>query len=231
LDLIGDHDEGSSSMSMISTMLGRCSRGRRAQLVELAREGAKLYDRHGAGSTRLLEPVHAGPDSDVYALTTEFDGDLSYGAFADEVYRDPDFERFEVRSSADDSPWTVVSRMLQTELMLKRDGPTDRGVIVTAYVRRVVPGRFEDALGLLARMFSFLEDHGGSNCRLFQLDSAGPRTGEVLATWECGSMRARSVVHDAFLTTPEGQAIGAHMAAAESPATIIWGGVYRQLQL
>lgn len=218
-------------MSMISTTLARCTPGRRAQLVELAQDGAKLFQRHGAGGTRLLEPIHAGPDSDVYALATEFDDDLSYGSFADAVYRDPDFERLEARSSAADSPWTVVSRMLQTELPLGREGPTDRGVIVTAYVRRVVPGRFEDALRLLASMFDFLEAHGGSNCQLFQLDSAGSRTGEVLATWECGSMRARGVVHDAFLKTPEGQAIGAQMASADSPASIIWGGVYRDLQL
>jgi hypothetical protein len=190
-----------------------------------------IFARHGGIPTRLLEPIHAGPESDVYALTTEFDGDLSYGAFADEVYRDPEFERFLVRGSAEDSPWTVVSRLLQTELLLGREGPSDRGVIVTAYVRRVVPGRFEDALDLLASMFGFLEAHGGSNCRLFQLDSAGGRTGEVLATWECGTMRARSVVHDAFLTTAEGQALGAHMASADSPASIIWGGVYRDLQL
>jgi hypothetical protein len=218
-------------MSMISTTLARCSPGRRAQLVELARHRAKLFERHGATGTRLLEPIHAGPDSDLYALVTEFDGDLSYGAFADAVYRDPDYERFEARSSAEDSPWIVISRMLQSELPLGREGPTERGVIVTAYVRRVVPGRFEDALGLLAHMFNFLEEHGGSNCRLFQLDSAGPRTGEVLATWECGSMRARGVVHNAFLTTPEGQAIGARMASADSPASIIWGGVFRDLQL
>jgi hypothetical protein len=218
-------------MLMVSTRLARCSPGRRSQLVELARDGAKLFERHGAGVTRLLEPIHAGPDSDVYALATEFEGDLGYGSFADAVYRDPDFGRFEARSSAADAPWTVVSRMLQTELPLGREGPTDRGVIVTAYIRRVVPGRFEDALGLLASMFGFLEDHGGSNCRLFQLDSAGSRTGEVLAVWECGSMRARGVVHEAFLKTPEGQAIGAHMASADSPASIIWGGVYRDLPL
>jgi hypothetical protein len=216
---------------MINTTLGRCSPARRGQLVELARDGVKLFQRHRAGPTRLLEPIHAGPDSDLYALTTEFDGDLSYGAFADDVRRDPEFEGFELRSGAEDSPWTVVSRMLQTELPLGREGPTDRGVIVTAYVRRVAPGCFADALGLLASMFTFLEAHGGSNCRLFQLDSAGPRTGEVLATWECGSMRARSIVHDAFLRTPEGQAIGARMASAESPVTIIWGGVYRELHL
>jgi hypothetical protein len=218
-------------MSMISTTLARGSPGRRAQLVELAREGALLFERHGAGPTRLLEPIHAGPDSDLYALTTEFDGDLSYGTFADEVGRDPEFERFEIRSAAADSPWTVVSRLLQTELPLAREGPTDRGVVVSAYVRRVVPGRFEDGLSLLARMFSFLEEHGGSNCRLFQLDSAGSRTGEVLATWECGSMRARGIVHHAFLTTPEGQDIGALMASADSPVSIIWGGVYRDLRL
>ena len=218
-------------MSMISTTLARCSPGRRAQLVELARDAAKLFDRYGAGPTRLLEPINAGPDSDVYALATEFEGDLAYGSFADEVYHDHEFERFEIRSWAGDSPWTVVSRMLQTELPLGREGPTDRGVIVTAYVRRVVPGSFEDAVGLLASMFSFLEEHGGSNCRLFQLDSAGPRTGELLATWECGSMRARGVVHEAFLSTPEGQLIGARMASADSPVSIIWGGVYRDLQI
>jgi hypothetical protein len=218
-------------MSMIYTTLGRSSPGRCAQLVELAREGAKLFEHHGAGPTRLLEPIHAGPDSDLYALTTEFDGDLSYGEFADDARCDPEFERFERRSWDEDSPWRVVSRMLQTELPLGRRGPTDRGAIVTVYARRVAPGRFEDALELLASMFTFLEEHGGSSCRLFQLDSAGPRTGEVLATWECGSMRARGVVHDAFLRTPEGQAIGGRMASAGSPVSIVWGGVYRDLQL
>jgi len=214
---------------LTSVRLARCSPGRRAQFMELARGGMKLFERHGAFGTRMLEALDAGRASDVYVLTSEFDGAEKYGQFVDELYRDPEFESFTTRTSAADSPLTVVSRMLGSEVPLGLEGPKDRGVIVTAYLRRAHPGRFEECCDTLRSLFIFLEEHGGSSCRLLQLDAAGSRTGELLACWEADSMRTRGKVLDAFASRPAGRELALRMRSAEAPMSLVWSGLFRDL--
>jgi len=223
--------KGEFSMLTISTSLARCSPGKRDQFMALALEGMKLFERHGAAHVRLLSALNAGQASDVYALTNEFDSAERYGEFVDELYRDAEFESFMTRITNADSPMTVVSRTLETEVPLDRAGPAGRGVIVAAYIGKTHPGRFDDCCELVRGIFSFVEGHGASNCHLLQLDSAGPRTGELMARWECDSMRTRGKILDALTESPDGRELMTKLRDADSPVSITWGGLYRNLHM
>ena len=127
-------------MKTISTSLARCSPGQRDQFLGQALEGMKLFERHGASHVRLLAALTAGQASDVYALTNEFDSAEAYGMFVDDLLRDAEFEAFMSRITRPDSPLTIVSRSLATEIPLMRSGPAHTGAVVDAYIGRPGPG-------------------------------------------------------------------------------------------
>jgi hypothetical protein len=218
-------------MQTISTSLARCPLGQRDQFLGQALEGMKLFERHGATHTRLLAALTAGQASDVYALTNEFDSAEAYGAFVDDLFRDAEFETFMSRITSPDSPLTIISRTLATEVPLMRSGPAHHGAVVAAYIGRPERGRFEDCCELARSVFEFLEGHGASNCHLLEFDSAGARTGELLTRWEFDSMRSRGKALDAWTSDPEGQARAARLRAKDSPITITWSGLYRDVHM
>jgi hypothetical protein len=218
-------------MTTISCDLARCSPAKRTQFLGLAVAGMKIFERHGAAPTRMLQPVYAGPQSDLYVLANELAGVEQHGEFVDGLYRDGEFEAFMDRAAAPDSPVTFVSRMLCSEVPLGREGPTDPGVIITAYTRRALPGRFEECCDIFRALYSFLEEEGGSNCRLFEMDLSGPMTGQLLGLWECDSMRTRGKVLKAFASSPAGRAVGARFRSGGSPMSITWSGLYRDLRI
>jgi hypothetical protein len=216
---------------LITLSLARCAPGKHSQFMELARDGMKLFERHGARGPRMLQALDAGEGSDVFVLTSEFEGAEQHGEFVDALHLDPEFESYTSRSSAADSAMTVFTRMLGGEVPLGLEGPTGRGTIVTAYIRRAHPGRFEECCNILRDLFVFLAEHGGSNCRLFQLDAAGTRTAQLLACWEADSMRTRGKVLDAFGASSAGSELALRMRSADAPMSVVWSGLYRDLQL
>lgn len=56
-------------------------------------------------------------------------------------------------------------------------------------------------------------------------------TGQLLALWECDSMRTRGKVFNAFATSAGGRKVGARLRSAGSPLSITWSGLYRDLQM
>ena len=218
-------------MHILSTSLARCSPGRRDQFLGMALESMKLFERHGARHTRLLSALTAGQASDVYALTNEFDSAEAYGTFVDELFRETEFETFMSRITGPDSPMALVARSLATEVPLGRHGPSDSGAIVAAHIGRPERGRFEDCCDLARSMFEFLEGHGASNCHLLELDSAGSRTGELMVRCEFDSMRSHGKMIDEWATDPDGQALTARIRADDSPMSISWSGLYRDLHM
>jgi hypothetical protein len=218
-------------MQTISTSLARSSPGQRDAFLGQAREGMKLFERHGATHTRLLAALTAGQASDIYALTNEFESAEAYGTFLDELFRDAEFETFMSRITSPDSPLTIISRSLATEVPLMRGGPAHDGAVVVAYLGRPDRGRFEDCCELARDVFDFVEGHGASNCRLLDLNVAGARTGELLARWEYENMRAHGKSLDIWLSDPTGQALGARLRGQGSPITTTWSGLYRDLHM
>jgi hypothetical protein len=216
-------------MFVMSTSLARCAPGRREEFIGLALEAMKLFERHGATTTRLLSAFAAGQASDVYALTNEFDSAEAYGTFVDDLYHGTEFDALTARITGADSPLTIVSRTIAIEIPLMRSGPAQHGEIVSAYIGRPDRGRFEDCCELARNVFAFLESVGASNCHLLELGSAGARTGELMARWEFDSMRGHGKALDAWASDSGGQLLAAQLRAEGSPITITWSGLYRDL--
>ncbi len=66
----------------------------------------------------------------------------------------------------------------------------------------------------MPRLYRFLIDHGGTNCRLYVLDVASSWTGALLGCWKAETMTTLGRVLDAFASIPEGQTLAGIFASA-----------------
>jgi hypothetical protein len=218
-------------MTLISSSIARCRPGRRDEFTAIALEGMKLFERHGAHQVRLLEALTAGDNIGVYVLTNEFPSSETYGEFYDDLARDAEFESYLTRVYAEDSPLTMLSRSLAVEIPLELRSSRTRGTIIEVYVCQPVLGRFEGCCDFATRALDFLAEHGATNCRMTQLNSAGPRTGALVATWEFGSMRERGAAEDAWISDPAGQQLAEEMVSATVPFMTLSNGLYRDVHM
>jgi hypothetical protein len=218
-------------MSLVQTTVTSAKPGRRHDAIAIALEASKLLERHGADDNRLLMAQMAGEVTNTHVFTTEFENGEAWGAFNDSLLADAELEALMTRVERDDSPVTLLSMSMGNEIPLGRNGPTDRGAVIEAYISRAVPGRFEGALELASDVFEFIEAHGGSRCRLLQLNSAGMMTECLVASWELENMRALGRLGDAFGTEPDGQRIAATLTAGDGPITTISSGIYVEVPL
>jgi len=218
-------------MSLVQTTVTSAKPGRRHDAIAVALEASKLLERHGADDNRLLMAQMAGEVTSTHVFTTEFENGEAWGAFNDSLLADAELEALMTRVERDDSPVTLLSMSIGNEIPLGRNGSTDRGAVIEAYISRAVPGRFEGALELASDVFEFIEAHGGSRCRLLQLNSAGMMTECLVASWELENMRALGRLGDAFGTEPDGQRIAATLTAGDGPITTISSGIYVEVPL
>ena len=218
-------------MSLVQTTVTSAKPGRRHDAIAVALEASKLLERHGAADNRFLVAQMAGEVTGTHVFTTEFENGEAWGEFNDSLLADAELEALMTRVERDDSPVTILSMSMGNEIPLGRTGPTDRGAVVEAYISRPLPGRFDAALALAADVFEFIEAHGGSRCRLMQLNSAGMLTGCLVASWELENMRALGRLGDAFADDPDGQSIAATLTGADSPITTISSGIYVDVPL
>jgi hypothetical protein len=218
-------------MTLLSSSLARCRAGRRGECMALALEGMKLFERHGAHHTRLLEALTAGEQQGIFVLTNEFPTGEDYGTFVDELYRDAEMESFLTRINGADSPLIIESRSLAVEIPIDHDRNPTRGAVIEVYVGTPLPGHFDACRDLAARAFSFLAEHGATNCRLTQLRSAGARTGALVATWEFENMRARGMADDLWLTDSKAREVIDEMAGTAAPMTPLSAGIYRDVHV
>src|SRR5689334_18635512 len=135
-------------MSLIQSTVTRAKPGRRHDAVALAVEASKLLERHGADDCRLLGAQVAGEMSGTHVFMTEFENGEAWGEFNDSLYADAELQALLDRVERDDSPVDMVAMSIATEIPLGRNASTRRGPAVEAYISRVLPGRFEGAVGL-----------------------------------------------------------------------------------
>jgi hypothetical protein len=218
-------------MTVMQTTVTRPKPGRRHDAVALALEASKLLERHGADNSRLLAAQVAGEATGSHVFTTEFENAEAWGEFMDSLNADAELEALLTRVEREDSPVVMESMSLGSEIPLGRDGPTDRGALVEAYISRAVPGRFAGALELATVVFAFVEQQGGTNCRLIQLNSAGSLTDCLVASWELANMKALGALGDAYGTEPEGQRIMEMLTGANGPVTPVASGIYAEIPL
>ena len=218
-------------MSLVQTTVTQAKPGRLHDAIAMGVEASKLLERHGADDNRMLLAQTAGEQTGNHVFTTEFENGEAWGAFNDSLLADAELEALMTRVQSDDSPVTVLSMSIGNEIPLGRSGPSDRGAVVEAYISRSLPGRFESALELASGVFDFIEAHGGSRCRLMQMNSAGMLTEALVASWELENMRALGRLGDAFGNEPDGQRIAATLTAGDGPITTISSGIYVEVPL
>ena len=218
-------------MTVMQTTVTRAKPGRRHDAVAVALEASKLLERHGADDSRFLVAQCAGEATGSNVFTTEFENGEAWGTFTDSLYADAELEALMDRVDRDDSPVIMEAMSLATEIPLGRDGPTERGAVVEAYISRVLPGRFAGALELATTVFDFVERHGATNCRLSQLNSAGSLTECLVASWELESMRALGALGDAYGGEPDGQRIMEMLTGTDGPIVAVSSGIYAEIPL
>ena len=218
-------------MSLIQSTVTRAKPGRRHDAVAMAVEASKLLERHGADDCQLLAAQIAGEMTGTHVFTTEFADGLAWGEFNDSLAADAELEALMDRVERNDAPVDMLSMSIGNEIPLGRDGPTDRGAVVEAYISRTIPGRFEAGLALAADVFDFVEAHGATRCRLLQLTNAGMLTDCMVASWELDDMKSIGRLGEAYGSETEGQRIFSALVAADSPVTPVSSGIYRVIPL
>jgi hypothetical protein len=218
-------------MTVMQSVITRPRPGRRHDAVALAVEAAKLLERHGSAQNRLLTAQMAGEMSGTHVFTTEFENGEVWGEFTDSLYSDAELQTLLDQVERPDSPVDMIAMSIVTEIPLGRNGPTRHGAVVEAYISRVIPGRFDGAVGLANTVFDFVEGQGATNCRLSQMTSAGTMTDCLVASWELENMRALGRLGDSYLNQPEGQQIMETLTAANGPVTPVSSGIYAEIPL
>ena len=218
-------------MTVMQTTVTRPKPGRRHDAIALALEASKLLERHGAADNRLLVAQTAGEATGSNVFTTEFENGEAWGEFMDSLNADAELEALLDRVEREDSPVVMETMSLGSVIELGREGPTARAALVEAYISRVNPGRFEAALELGSTVFDFVERHGGTNCRLTQLNSAGSLTECLVASWELDSMKSIGRLGDAYANDAEGQRILETLTATDGPVFPVMSGIYAEIPL
>jgi hypothetical protein len=98
-------------------------------------------------------------------------------------------------------------------------------------VARALPGQFDACRNLATAAFTFLAEHGATNCRLTQLRNAGSRTGSLVATWEFENMRVRGMADDLWWTDSRGRPVMEELTGANAPMTPLSSGIYRDVHI
>jgi hypothetical protein len=218
-------------MTVMQTTVTRAKPGRRHDAIALALEASKLLERHGADDSRLLAAQVAGEATGTHVFTTQFENGEAWGEFTDSLSADAELDALMGRVERADGPVVMESMSIGTEIPLGRDGPTERGAVIEAYISRALPGRFEGALQLGGAVFDFVERHGATSCRLLQLSSAGSLSECLVASWELENARAVGRLGDAFGTDPEGQRIMEMLTGIEGPIVTVSSGIYVEIPL
>lgn len=218
-------------MAVTSNVVGRTKPGRYEDFLSQGLEVSKLYERLGAGLSRLFSAGAAGEAFGTWTFTTEFDSMEHYGTFSDALAADAEWQSFLLRLQQPDSPVDIEQVSLCVEIPTGRPQTVGRGPVLVSNVSRPNPGGLEKAVELATRACAFVERHGAVSARLFNLVSSGAGAGMMLSTWEFASMRALGKAYDAWSSDPEGQAIATEAAGRDAPLTVVWDGMYNQIPI
>ena len=127
-------------MSVVQTTVSRAKPGRRQEVAALALEAAKLFERHGAGESRLLVAGVAGETTGTYVFTTEFANGEAWGACTDALNADAETAALLDRVYSDPSPIVLESMSIGVDIPLGRAAAEGHGSVIEAYVSRDCPG-------------------------------------------------------------------------------------------
>ena len=92
-------------------------------------------------------------------------------------------------------------------------------MIVRSWTLRPRPGRYDDAVGLIAEGAKLGERHGARSVRLTQAATAGPSTGVLVLTCEFENLAAYGAYLEDTMTDVEAQTHNPRIREAEAPFT------------
>jgi hypothetical protein len=90
-------------------------------------------------------------------------------------------------------------------------------LIVRSWTLRPRPGRYDDAIGLIAEGAKLAERHGSRNIRLTQAATAGPSTGVLVLTYEFESLAGYGGYLEDTMTDVEAQTHNHRIREARGP--------------
>jgi hypothetical protein len=90
-------------------------------------------------------------------------------------------------------------------------------LIARSWNLRPRPGRYDDAIGLIAEGAKLAERHGARDIRLTQAATAGPTTGLLVLTLEFENLAAYGGYLDDTLSDVEAQNLNHRIREAEAP--------------
>jgi len=90
-------------------------------------------------------------------------------------------------------------------------------LIVRSWNLRPRPGRYDDAVGLIAEGAKLAERHGARNVRLTQAATAGPSTGVLVLTCEFENLAGYGVYLEDTMTDVEAQTHNHRIRETEAP--------------
>jgi len=187
---------------VLDSVVGRVKPGRMEDHLGMAVEVVKLFERLGAESPRLAMAVATGEPAGTFTFSTEYASGEAWGEVADTLNADAEFQAFIARVSSPEAPSEILQFSTANEIPLRENNPT-HGNVIDVHVTRPLPGKFEEGLVQAARVCELVEQHGGTNARVWQMGYAGLGSGLSMLTWETADLKTHGRLQDAWASVPE----------------------------
>jgi hypothetical protein len=218
-------------MAVSLATISRVNPGRTLDAIALASSAAKLVERHGGHTPRLLATDVVGEQVSMMLFVAEFDSLANYGEFSDEVAGDSEIQSLIDRLNGPDSPVTLLSQQLSADVPLDRTMASGRGRVIEVYLVRVHTGGLQSFLDSSHRFFDLVEEHGAVGTRLITIVHGGTQTGLYASVAEYPDHQTWGRATDAWTITPAGQALAADLASGAIPAEIVTSGLYAEVPI
>lgn len=218
-------------MTVSQAHVSKTQPGRIEEAISLAREGAKLVGRHG-GQVRYLTPVFGGEATGTSIFDIEYTDEAAFGRAMEEMSTDPELQEFMVRMQRPDSATVMISDSLSVDVPTGYASSKPRhGSIVEVHMSRPIPGRTEELIASCAKVCRFVEKHGGTNARTFQVVFGGASSGLWGVSWELTDWNKLAKLATAWQTDKVGLQIQAESMSSETPSTYVTSAIYQDVPL
>ena len=198
--------------------------------IELSRQVAKMTGRHGVEG-RLLAADLAGEQTGTLVFSMEFESPERYAALIDEIDQDSEITQMRVSLTRSDSPVTILSTSLSSEIPLPTARTRGRGNIVEVHITKCAPGRLEAAIDEADTAASLLTKAGAVGVQAFQMSYAGMQSGSLGIAIEWPSVRAQAQSAAVWASDPAGVKLSTSMLNGTSATTIVSSALYRDIPL
>ena len=103
--------------------------------------------------------------------------------------------------------------------------------VAQAFVGQVKPGKYDDALEMAQLAKKVLERHGAKHIRLMGAALGLESSSSLIFSTEFDTMQAYGKANDAWVTSPQGQAMGLVLNSSDAPVVMVSHEVFTELPL